>query len=56
MAARSPRAVETRRKKNNHRIDRPKQSRIQGNTSGVRTKMRKMALIKAGRGETGAEA
>lgn len=51
MAARTARAVETRRKKNRRRIDRPKQTRIQGNTAGVRTKMRKQALLRAGRGE-----
>lgn len=56
MAARTARAVETRRKKNNRRIARPKQSRIQGNTSGVRNKLRKQALLKSGRAEPSANA
>lgn len=56
MAARTARAVETRKKKNARRIARPKQTRIQGNTRGVRTKMRKQALLRAGRPETAADA
>ncbi|MBU1212934.1 MAG: hypothetical protein KJ587_16935 [Alphaproteobacteria bacterium] len=51
MAARTARAAETRKKKNDRRIARPKQSRIQGNTGGVRSKLRKQALLKAGRAE-----
>ncbi len=55
MAARTARAVETRRKKNRRRIARPKQSRVQGNSSAVRTKLKKQALLRAGRGEAAAE-
>lgn len=51
MAARTARAAETRRKKNARRIARPKQTRNQGNTSAIRGKLRKQALLKAGRGE-----
>jgi hypothetical protein len=49
MAARTARAVETRKKKNSRRIARPAQTRNQGNTAGARTKARKQALLKAGR-------
>ena len=56
MAARTARAVETRKKKNSRRIDRPNQSRIQGNTGGVRGKLRKQALLKAGRQQSEAPA
>ncbi|MEQ8823380.1 MAG: hypothetical protein RIC14_03305 [Filomicrobium sp.] len=51
MATLSARNVETQKKKARRRIARPKQTRIQGNTAGVRTKMRKQALLKAGRSE-----
>lgn len=56
MAARTARAVETRRKKNRRRIARPKQTRVQGNSSGVRRRLKKQALLRAGRGETPAAA
>lgn len=51
MATLSARNVETKKKKARRRIARPNQTRVQGNTSGVRTKMRKQALLKAGRAE-----
>lgn len=51
MTARTARQVETRRKQNNRRIARPKQTRSQGNTGAGRAKLRKQALLKAGRGE-----
>lgn len=49
MAARTARAVETRKKKNRRRIARPAQTRSLGNTAGGRSKLRKQALLKAGR-------
>ena len=52
MAARTARAAETRKKKNDRRSPRPKQTRVQGNTQGVRSKLRKQALLKAGRAES----
>jgi hypothetical protein len=56
MAERTARAVETRRKKKNRRIARPKQTRVQGNSSRGRNALRKQALLKAGRGEASVEA
>lgn len=56
MAASSARDVETQKKKNKRRIARPKQTRIQGNTHAVRSKMRKQSLLKAGRADATAEA
>lgn len=51
MAERAQRAVETRRKKKNRRIARPKQTRVQGNSRRGRNALRKQALLKAGRVE-----
>jgi hypothetical protein len=56
MAARTARNVETRKKKARRRIDRPKQTRPQGNTSGIRTSQRKSALLRQGREEQPASA
>lgn len=55
MAARTARAAETRKKKNDRRIARPKQTRMQGNTKGIRTQLRKQALLNAGRAESQAD-
>ncbi len=52
MAARTARAAETRKKKNDRRISRPKQTRSQGNTKGVRNQLRKQSLLNAGREES----
>ncbi len=49
MATRTARKVEIQKKKQRRRIPRPLQSRNQGNTSGVRTNLRKAALLKRGR-------
>jgi hypothetical protein len=43
MAARSARAVETQKKKARRAIPRAKVSRIQGNTSAVRKRLKKMS-------------
>ncbi|MEO1281987.1 MAG: hypothetical protein AAFV69_09655 [Pseudomonadota bacterium] len=49
MASRTARKVEIRKKKAKRRIDRPNQSRIQGNTAGARTMLRKEAMKRQGR-------
>jgi hypothetical protein len=56
MSSRSDRNIETRKKKARRSLPRPKQTRIQGNTAGARTKLRKQALQRAGSGEAGAAA
>ena len=56
MATRTARKVETRKKKARRRIARPPQSRNQGNTSGVRTSLRKAALQRQGRDEAASAA
>jgi hypothetical protein len=43
MTKRSPRSVETQKKKARHAIPRPKVTRIQGNTLGVRRRLKKLA-------------
>ncbi len=43
MAARTARAVETRKKKNRRAIPRAKVTRIQGNTAGARKRLKKVA-------------
>ncbi|MEO1207366.1 MAG: hypothetical protein AAFV45_13660 [Pseudomonadota bacterium] len=49
MASRSARKIEIRKKKAKHRIARPNQSRVQGNTLGARTMLRKESLKRQGR-------
>ena len=44
-AARSPRNIETRKKKARRVIPRAKVTRIQGNTAGARKRLKKMAGI-----------
>ena len=41
--ARSPRNIETRRKKATRKVPRTKVTRIQGNTAGVRKRLKRMA-------------
>lgn len=43
MAARTARAVETRKKKNRRTIPRAKVTRIQGNTAGAHKRLKKVA-------------
>ena len=43
MAARTARAVEIQKKKRRRAIPRAKVTRIQGNTAGARTRLKKMA-------------
>jgi hypothetical protein len=43
MSARSPRNIETRRKKARRAIPRAKVTRIQGNTAGARKRLKKAA-------------
>jgi hypothetical protein len=43
MTKRSPRSVETQKKKARRAIPRPKVTRIQGNTLGVRRRLKKLA-------------
>jgi len=43
MSQRSLRNVETRKKKAKRAISRPKVTRIQGNTAGVRRRLKKLA-------------
>lgn len=43
--ARSPRNIETRKKKAGHAIPRAKVTRIQGNTAAVRKRLKKMSGI-----------
>jgi hypothetical protein len=43
MAVRTARAVETRKKKNRRAIPRAKVTRVQGNTAGVRKRLKKSA-------------
>ncbi|MGQ0672387.1 MAG: hypothetical protein ACT4N2_05840 [Hyphomicrobium sp.] len=43
MAARSSRNIETRKKKSRRAIPRAKVTRIQGNTSAVRKRLKKLA-------------
>lgn len=43
MSKRSLRNIETRKKKANHKIARPKLSRNQGNTAGIRKRLKKEA-------------
>jgi hypothetical protein len=43
MAVRSERNIEKQKKKKRRAIPRAKVTRIQGNTSGVRTRLKKMA-------------
>ena len=43
MSKRSARAVETQKKKQRRKAPRPPQTRIQGNTAGVRKRLKKMA-------------
>ncbi len=43
MAARTARAVETRKKKNRRAIPRAKVTRVQGNTAGARKRLKKNA-------------
>ncbi|MFV0367310.1 MAG: hypothetical protein ACK5KM_02505 [Hyphomicrobiaceae bacterium] len=43
MAARTARAVETRKKKARRAIPRAKVTRVQGNTAGVRRQLKKIA-------------
>jgi hypothetical protein len=45
MSKRSLRNVETQKKKRRHAIPRAKVTRIQGNTAGVRTRLKKQAGI-----------
>lgn len=56
MSSRSDRNIETRKKKARRALARPKQTRIQGNTTGARSRLRKQALQRAGRAEAGASA
>ncbi len=42
-SSRSPRNIETRKKKSRRTAARPPQSRNQGNTAGVRKRLKKMA-------------
>lgn len=49
MTARSARNVETRKKKSRRRADRPKLTRLTGNTKGVRNRMKKLAGLRNGR-------
>lgn len=44
-AARSPRNIETRKKKARHAIPRAKVTRIQGNTAGARKRLKKLSGI-----------
>ncbi|MEM1371277.1 MAG: hypothetical protein AAGG72_03500 [Pseudomonadota bacterium] len=48
MAERTARKVEIRKKKLKRRIARPPQSRVQGNTNGVRQSLKKAALRRQG--------
>jgi len=43
MSALSDRNIETRKKKARRRIDRAKVTRVQGNTAGVRKRLKKLA-------------
>jgi hypothetical protein len=43
MAARTARAVETRKKKSRRAIPRAKVTRVQGNTAGARKRLKKVA-------------
>jgi hypothetical protein len=43
MAARSPRNIETRKKKARRAIPRKKVTRVQGNTAGARKRLKKIA-------------
>lgn len=43
MSARSDRNIETRKKKARRVIDRAKVTRVQGNTAGVRKRLKKLA-------------
>ena len=43
MTKRSPRSVETQKKKARRAIPRPKVTRIQGNTLAVRSRLKKLA-------------
>lgn len=43
--ARSPRNIETRKKKAGHAIPRAKVTRVQGNTAGVRKRLKKLSGI-----------
>lgn len=45
MTKRSLRNVETQKKKRRHAIPRPKTTRVQGNTAGVRKRLKKQAGI-----------
>lgn len=45
MSKRSLRNIETLKKKQRRKAARPPQSRVQGNTSGVRTRLKKAAGI-----------
>lgn len=56
MASRTARKVEIRKKKSSRAIARPKQSRIQGNTAGARTTLRKQAMLRKGRDQAAAAA
>lgn len=51
MSSRSDRNIETRKKKKRRTLARPKQTRVQGNTAGVRAHLRKQSLLRAGRDE-----
>jgi len=55
MSSRSDRNIETRKKKARRAVPRAKVTRVQGNTAGVRGKLRKQALLRAGRGEAAAQ-
>ena len=49
MSERSLRAIETQKKKARRKADRPKQTRIQGNTAAVRKRLKKLSGIARGR-------
>lgn len=49
MATRTARKVEIRKRKSRRAIPRPSLTRNQGNSAGVRTNLRKAALLRRGR-------
>lgn len=49
MSARSHRNIETMKKKRRRAIPRAKATRIQGNTAGARTRLKKQAGLKRGK-------
>lgn len=55
MSSLSKKNVQKHKKKARRRIERPAQSRVQGNTTGVRTRLKKAAGLARGRKVAAAE-